>query len=69
MARAAYTIRRKAQRQIDSAVGNIDTAMSHLMVVRNGYQADHPDIADSVNTVMLCLLKVQELTESLRKSF
>ena len=69
MAHGGYTTRKAAFKQIDSAIGNLETYLYHMLQVKNDYSNDHPEIAEAANDLMLYVLKVQQITEAFRKSF
>lgn len=69
MGSSNYSTRKAAFKQIDSAINNLEWYMAHLLTVRNEYKSAHPDISETCNNLMLAGLKLQELTQKLRKSF
>jgi hypothetical protein len=69
MARGGYTTRKAAFKQIDSAIGNVDTALYHLLNVKNDYTDGHPEIAGAADQIMQHLLKIQEVMKNFRYSF
>lgn len=64
-----YTTRKAAFKQIDSAIGNLETALYHLNLVKNEYQSPHPEIAESIEAVMLLILQCLEFAKRIRKGF
>jgi len=65
----AYTTRRAAQKQLRSAIGNLDTCLYHLNNVRAVYKDAHPDIANGCEAIMQLVLKAQELIKAFLRSF
>jgi len=64
-----YSTRKGAFKQIDSTIGNLETALYHLNNVKVVYEPEHPEIAKVVESIMVITLKAQELTKQLRKGF
>jgi len=64
-----YTTRKAAHKQINAAYGNLETALAHLLKVKEDYQVDHPEISEAVEAVMVNLLQCQELIARLKRSF
>jgi len=65
----AYTRRKAAFKQIDSAIGNLDTALYHLDLVRSEYADLHPEIAEPIERVMVLILQCLEFAKQIRKGF
>lgn len=69
MGKSGYTTRKAAFKQLDAAIGNYETALYHLLIVKNEYANEHPEIANAANEIMLLTVKVQDLAQAFRKSF
>jgi hypothetical protein len=63
----AMSTRHLTIRKIDQAVNNMDWAGTHLNWIIETYQKDHPEISDSVTTIVKLLGIVQESIISLRE--
>ena len=69
MAQGGYTTRKAAFKQIDSAIGNLETSMYHLNIVKNEYTTDHPEIAGAAHEIMKGILYWQQVLEKFRHAF
>jgi len=69
MGKSGYTTRKAAFKQIDSAIGNLDTAIYHLLNVKTAYEVDHPEITRYIDGLMQYLLIGQQYAQNIRKSF
>lgn len=61
-----YTIRKAAVKQIKMASGNLDDALQHLLRVKETYEPTHPEVATTVEGVMIVIVKVQALIDNLQ---
>ncbi len=69
MAKGGYTTRKATFKQIDSAIGNLETAMYHLNNVKNTYEGHSSHVADLAEGIMRHILIGQQHLQTLRKSF
>jgi len=69
VAESGYTTRKAAFKQIDAALGNLDTAMAHLLTVKETYEAEHPNIADAAEQIMQGILYWQTILTNFRHAF
>ncbi len=61
-----YTTRKATLKQIAMTVGNLDTAMSHLLGVKAKYEVDHADIAFCFELAAKEILRVQGVVHELK---
>ncbi len=57
-----------AQRKFDSAEGNLNWCMQHLLEVKEEYQEQHPEVAAPCEVFATMLLEVQQAIVKLRMS-
>ena len=69
MSSGGYTTRKAAFKQLDSASGNLDTCMQHLLNVTVIYEKDHPEIAAQCQGIAKATLTLQEVLTAFRRSF
>ncbi len=69
MAANGYTTRKAAFKQLDSANGNLDTFMYHLLNVKMVYEKEHPDIANHCQALATSGLLLQQALTNFRQSF
>ena len=69
MGTSGYTTRKAAFKQLDAAIGNLDTAMDHLLQLKEVYQNNHPEIAEAAESIMIGVLYWQQVLSNFRHSF
>lgn len=69
MASGGYTTRKAAFKQLDSAIGNLETAMYHLLNIKNVYEPEHPEIAHTCQVAMELTQSIQNLLVKFRTTF
>ncbi len=65
----SYTQRKAMLKQIASAVGNLDTAMTHLLSCKSKLEVDHADIAFCFELAAKEILRVQGVVHELKSVF
>ncbi len=58
-----------SRRELDAAKNNLDWAGKHLYGVHEVYKADHPEISEPINEVLLVLLELDKGIERIRTSY
>ena len=69
MARSGYTTRAAAFKQIESASGNLETYMMHLLNIKMIYEEVHPKIAAHAERLMVAATHLQEATNDYKRMF
>lgn len=61
--------RQWAQRKLEYASGNLETAIGHLEEIEKLYRPQHPEIADDILLLQHIIAESHTLTAKIRSSF
>jgi hypothetical protein len=62
------SVRQTYKRELERAVGNIDSALAHLMRVIEAYKADYPHIAEPLELAATGLIEMQALVNQVERT-